>query len=220
MADLTTSARPLLRAERAPSLFERITDFANLYAAYKAAATGKHDRAAILRHDLHAEKILWRLHWELLNGKYQHGRYHTFMVRDPKPRDVAAAPFTDRIVHHALVRQIEPLFDPGFIYDSYACRQGKGTHRAALRLQQFLRSSLSSGQPIFVLRADIRKFFASVDHAVLADKLSRRIHDTRSLELIRIILASYSEATLSRQIVGGGGTVNKFSITAARHTNW
>jgi RNA-directed DNA polymerase len=205
MVEPAINAVPLPSAERALGLYDRVTDFGNLYAAYKAAAAGKHDRLATLRHDLHAEKILWRLRWDLRSGSYRHGGYNYFTVRDPKARAIAAAPFTDRIVHHALVRQIEPLFEPGFIHDSYACRVGKGTHQAALRLQHFLRSALSSGQPLYVLRADIRKFFASVDHAVLTDRLARRIHDERTMELIRIILASYNEALPIVQNVGGGG---------------
>lgn len=195
----------LPRAERAPRLFDQITDFGNLYAAYKEAARGKHDRIPTLRHDLHAEKILWRLQWDLRSGHYRHGGYNRFMVYEPKPRAIAAAPFTDRIVHHALVRQIEPLFEAGFIYDSYACRVGKGTHQAALRLQHFLRSALGSGQPVYVLRADIRKFFASVDHAVLVGMLARRIRDDRTMELIRTILASYSEVPPPVKSGGGGG---------------
>ena len=80
----------------------------------KAAARGKHDRAEVLRHDLHAEKILWRLQRQLRDGSYRHGEYRTFKVYDPKQRDVSAAPFTDRIVHHALVAHIEPLFERFF----------------------------------------------------------------------------------------------------------
>ena len=126
-------------------MFDEVTSFANLYAAAKAAARGKHGRVAVLRHDLHLEKILFRLQWQLVTGTYRHGGYYRFEVREPKPREVNAAPFTDRIVHHAVVRLIEPLFEPGFIHDSYACRVGKGTQKAALRLQYFLRSATSQG---------------------------------------------------------------------------
>jgi retron-type reverse transcriptase len=195
MARLTTQQNnpqntPLLpRAERAS--FEKITSFPNLYKAYKEAARAKHGRASVLRHDLHAESILLKLQWELQNGRYRHGKYNCFTITDPKPREVSAAPFTDRIVHHAIVRQIEPLFDNGFIYDSYACRRGKGTHAAARRLQHFLRSALANGEPLYVLRADITKFFASIDHAVLKQLLLRRIHDERTLALLGTIVDSY-----------------------------
>ena len=220
MKQLTIDEALLPRAERALGLYDRITDFGNLYAAYKAASAGKHDRAATLRHDLHAEKILWRLQWDLRQGTYRHGGYRTFTVWEPKPRDVAAAPFTDRIVHHALVQQIEPLFEPGFIHDSYACRVGKGTHQAALRLQHFLRSALAAARPVYVLRADIRKFFASVDHAALADMFSRRVHDNRTITLMNTILASYGEtASAAKYAEGGGCALTKLSAAASRHTN-
>jgi len=190
-------------------MFEQITSFNNLYAAYKTAARGKHDRAEVLRHDLHAEKILWRLRRELLSGSYRHGKYRTFKVYDPKVRDVAAAPFTDRIVHHAVVRVIEPLFERGFIYDSYACRVGKGTHAAVLRLQYFLRSAHDKYVEFNVLRADICKFFARIDHAVLLKLLTRQIHDAKTLALCGQIICSYREevqpSVVQKPIPGGQG---------------
>lgn len=179
------------------TLFDRITDFNNLYTAYKAAAQGKHDRAEILRHDLHCEKILWRLRAQLLDGSYRHGTYRTFQVYDPKVRDVSAAPFSDRVVHHALVRQIEPLFERIFINDSYACRKAKGTHAAVLRLQHFLRAAHARYGEFYVLRADIRKFFASIDHTILLNLLAKQITDSRTLELCHTIVSSYREPTAS-----------------------
>lgn len=175
------------------TLFDQITDFNNLYAAYKSAAAGKHDRAEVLRHDFHAEKILLTLQRQLRGGTYRHGKYRTFKVFDPKQRDVAAAPFTDRIVHHAVVRVIEPLFERGFIYDSYACRVGKGTHATVLRLQHFLRVATDKYGEFYILRADIRKFFASIDHAVLRQLLAKKIYDEKTLELCAHIIASYQE---------------------------
>lgn len=175
------------------SLFDQIIDFNNLYASYKRAAQGKHDRLEVLRHDLHAEKILWRLQRQLRDGSYRHGKYRTFKIYDPKERDVSAAPFTDRIVHHALVSQIEPLFERIFIDDSYACRRGKGTHRAVLRLQHFLRSVHDRFGQFYVLRADIRKFFATINHAILLRLLSQQIRDRRTLALCGQIIGSYRE---------------------------
>ncbi|HVV25845.1 MAG TPA: hypothetical protein VHC21_02335 [Candidatus Saccharimonadales bacterium] len=194
------------RSRRQDALFDQVTDFGNLYAAYREAARGKHDRAAVLRHDLHAEKILWRLRWQLRAGRYRHGGYYRFRVFDPKPRDVAAAHFTDRVVHHAVVRVIEPLFERGFISDSYACRRGKGSHQAALRLQHFLRSLHDRhGAEFYVLRTDIRKFFASIDHAVLASRLARRVRDGRVREVLEGIIDSYHEPNPQR---GGGVLAN------------
>lgn len=193
------------------NLFDQITDFNNFYAAYKAAAAGKHDRAEILRHDLHAEKILWRLRRQLRDGSYRHGKYRSFKVYDPKQRDVAAAPFSDRIVHHAIVRVIEPLFERGFIYDSYACRRGKGTHKAVLRLQHFLRSATDKYGEFYILRADIHKFFASLDHGILLKLLGRQIPDAKTLALCGQIIGSYAVPAEGLQMslkLGGGLDLN------------
>jgi retron-type reverse transcriptase len=114
-------------------------------------------------------------------------------VYEPKRRDVSAAPFTDRIVHHAIVRQIEPLFERIFIFDSYACRKDKGTHAAVLRLQHFLRSAHDTYGEFYVLRADIQKFFASIDHDILLILLRKKIHDAKALKLCAQIIASYHE---------------------------
>ncbi|PJE65587.1 hypothetical protein COU91_00890 [Candidatus Saccharibacteria bacterium CG10_big_fil_rev_8_21_14_0_10_47_8] len=156
-----------------------------------------------MRHDLHAEKILWRLHRSLQVGSYRHGKYRTFKVYDPKQRDVSAAPFTDRIVHHALVRQIEPLFERIFIFDSYACRHGKGTHAAVLQLQHFLRSAHDKYGEFYVLRVDIRKSFASIDHAILLKLLGRQIRDSRTLALCEQIIGSYREPVAPEHALDG-----------------
>lgn len=203
MSNKHQPATYLLRPEGALSLFDQIISFDNLYAAYKAAARGKHDRREVLRHDYHAEKILWRLQWELKNGRYRHGPYHHFVVVDPKARDVHAAPFTDRIVHHAVVRKIEPMFEKSFIFDSYACRSGKGSHAAALRLQHFLRSALNKNPQLYVLRADIRKYFACIDHATLQTLIARKIRDSEVLGLVGIILNSYQTPQIQNSLGGG-----------------
>lgn len=174
------------------SLFDSITSFGNLYAAYKAASRGRHSREDVLRHDLHAEKILFRLKWQLENGAWRHGPYRTFTVYDPKERLVSAAPFTDRIVHHAIHRVIEPIFDRAFIYDSYACRGGKGTHQAVLRLQHFLRSAAGRFGQFYVLRVDIAKFFATIDHGILLALIAKKVYDRQTIGLLEEIIRSYA----------------------------
>lgn len=103
---------------------------------------------------------------------------------EPKRRKISAAPFRDRVVHHALCQVIEPIFEPTFIHDSYACRVNKGTHRAVERSQRFAR------QYRYVLKADIRKFFPSVDHAILLSLLGRKLADPLLMELVQHILKS------------------------------
>ncbi len=119
------------------------------------------------------------LHRELSEGSYRHGPYHYFQVRDPKTRTVAAAPFRDRVVHHAIVRVIEPLFERRFIEDSYACRRGKGNHAAMRRAAAFARRFE------YALECDVSRFFASIDHELLLAQLERVIDDARLLALLR-----------------------------------
>ena len=115
---------------------------------------------------------------------YRPGPYRHFRISDPKPRVISAAPFRDRVVHHALVRVIEPIFERRFIHDSYACRTGKGTHRALDRCQAFSRHYR------YVLQCDLIHFFPSVDHQILRSILSGQIGDARTLWLIDRIIES------------------------------
>ena len=152
--------------------------------AYRKAARGKRGRqpAAAFEHQL-ADHIL-ALQTELTVGSYEPGPYRHFMIHEPKRRKISAAPFRDRVVHHALCNIIEPVFDARFIYDSYANRTGKGSHRAIDRFQHFSRRYR------YVLRMDIVQHFASLDHAVLRSALAAVLHNERLLRLTDRILAS------------------------------
>ena len=121
-------------------LFEKICTFKNLYSAYSKARKCKRYRDEILRFSWNLEKNLLKLQEELLNQNYKHGCYREFIVCDSKKREIKAAPFRDRVVHHALCNIIEPIFDRGFMCDSYACRKEKGTHKTIKRLEKFLKS--------------------------------------------------------------------------------
>lgn len=122
------------------TLFDQIIAFKNLHLAYLKARKGKRYRPDILGFGSALEENLLTLCAELLSRTYRHGGYREFAVRDSKKRVIRAAPFRDRVVHHAVCDVIEPIFERGFINDSYACRRGKGAHRAVKRLEQFLRS--------------------------------------------------------------------------------
>jgi hypothetical protein len=132
-----------------------------------------------------AENVL-QLRNELLSGEYRPGPYHSFTIFEPTRRLISAAPYRDRVVHHALCRVIEPLFERSFIYDSYANRVGKGMHRALDRCTYYARRHK------YVLQCDIRLFFPSIDHEVLLQRLGRKITDSRVLDLCRLILESGS----------------------------
>jgi len=133
------------------------------------------------------------LHNELAAGTYRHGGYHHFKISDPKPRDIHKASVRDRLVHHALYRKLYPFFDRTFIADSYSCRKGKGTHKAMNSFRSFARKvSKNDTRTCWILKCDIRKFFASIDHAVLMDILRTRISDDRLLVLLDNIIDSFS----------------------------
>ena len=118
-----------------------------------------------------------RLERELTTGRYRPGRYTTIELFDPKHRIVSAAPFRDRVVHHAFCAVCEPVFERGFIFDSYANRKGKGTHRAVARYETF------RDQYRYVLRCDIRRYFPAIDHDLLKRDLRRRLTCHRTLAL-------------------------------------
>jgi retron-type reverse transcriptase len=164
-------------------LYPQICAFDNLYRAYRDARKGKRDKAQVARFEFNAESELLRLQEELLTQTYQPGAYTNFRLDDRKRRLISAAPFRDRVVHHALYNLIEPIFEKKFSYDSYANRVGKGTHRALDRAQQFARRYR------YVLQGDIAQCFPSLDHAILRDILARPIADAQTVWLIDQILA-------------------------------
>jgi RNA-directed DNA polymerase len=178
-------------------LFERICSLENLLAAAHAALRGKRQRGPGFRFWSELEHEICTLHDELLSGTYRHGAYRYFMIYEPKERLVAAAPFRDRVVHHAIVRVIEPIFEPRFIEDSFACRRGKGTHAAMRRAGQFARRFPHA------LKCDVRKYFPSIDHGVLLSELARVIADERLLALIGGILDSHCDGVSQEWPPGG-----------------
>lgn len=141
----------------------------------------------------HLEDNIFDIQEALAEGSYRHGSYEPFTIHDPKQRTIHKATVQDRLVHQAVVNVIEPLFEKRFIYDSYSCRVGKGTHAAIARLRGFLREmSWNDTRTVHALKCDIRKFFASVDQAVLSELLKRRVHDPQTLGLLRHIIESFS----------------------------
>lgn len=165
-------------------LYPQIHTFANLDYAYHQARKGKRDKRQVMDFEFWAEEELVKLREELASQTYQPGPYHHFYITHPKPRKISAAPFRDRVVHHALCQIIEPIFERRFIFDSYACRVGKGTHRALDRAQEFARHHR------YALKCDVKQFFPSIDHAILRDLLAHPIADPDTLWLIDQILNS------------------------------
>lgn len=171
-------------------LWAEVSRWESLVAAHRAARRGKRYRQAVLRFEAGLEERLIELHEHLLRGSWRPGSWREFNIIDPKPRFIQAPPYADRVVHHALVRVLEPLFERRFIHDSYACRRGKGTQAAVRRLQDFLRAAQRRWGRVYVLQADIRQYFASIPHDRLLAALRRKVSDRRVLALCERIIGA------------------------------
>ncbi len=175
------------------NLYSRIYDFKNLYSAFLKARRNKRYRPEVLKFNAQLEENLIEIQNELIWKTYQTGRYRSFYVYEPKQRLIMALPFRDRIVHHALCNIIEPVFDRTFIFDSYACRHGKGTHAGADRLTSFLRRAHRIWPKVYCLKADIHQYFPSVSHNILFALIERKIQCGDTLRLIFEIINSTAD---------------------------
>ena len=147
------------------------------------------------------------LHHELSARTYKHGGYHHFKIVDPKPRDIYKARVRDRLVHHALYRILYTFFDRTFIFDSYSCRNGKGTHRAMNRFRTFAHKvSKNDTRTCWILKCDIRKFFASIDQRILLNILRRCLSDERIINLLQNIIESFSSTQVGKGLPLGNLT--------------
>jgi len=163
-------------------LFEKVVAFDNLYFAAKEALAGKRTKTEPAKFYLNLGENLVNLQQALISENYKPGKYTTFYIYEPKKRLISAAPFVDRVVHHAICRIIEPIFEKSFIYDSYACRKGKGTHAAINRFTKFSRRYK------YALKVDIKKFFPSIDFEILKEQILKKISDPKLLILINQII--------------------------------
>lgn len=170
------------------NLWPEITDWDNLYKAFLAARKGKRYKPGALRFCARLEENITDIQNRLLWGSWSPAPWKEFMVYDPKRRLIQAPPFKDRVVHHALVDVIEPLFEKKFIFDSYACRKGKGFHQSVARVQTFLRKAAVASDKVYVLKADISKYFPSINHDALYGILCRTIKDKQALNLCRTVI--------------------------------
>lgn len=168
--------------KRYRNLWPAIIDFENLLQAARQAQQGKRYRPNVLAFNYNLDQELLRLRQELRAKTYQPGKYRTFSIYDPKPRMISAAPYRDRVVHHALCNVIVPLLERTLIADTYANRTGYGTHRALKRFVHFVRTSH------YVLQCDIRKYFPSLDHKILKTMIRRKIKCPDTLWLIDTII--------------------------------
>lgn len=172
--------------KRAGNVFSKIVNEENLKLAWYKAQKRKRRKSDVIlfRHNL--ENNLKRIEQELKSGDFKFGNYHYFKIYSPKERIISAASFEERIVHHAIMNQLELVFDNFQVYDSYACRKGKGVHAAVKRAFYFTKKYK------YFVQMDIRKYFDSIEHDVLKTLLRRRIKDPFVLELLDKIINSYS----------------------------
>jgi len=190
--------------KRTGNLWHKIIGFENLLTASKKAQKGKRFQENVLRFNYDLEAELFDIRAELMEKTYQPGEYKTFEIYEPKKRMISAAPYRDRVVHHALCNVIEPIFDKSFIYDSYANRKEKGTHKALDRFVKYFRSSQ------YVLKCDIVKYFPSIDHEILKNLLSRKIKCKNTLWLIDLIIDNSNPQIPVNEYFAGDGIFTPF----------
>ena len=165
-------------------LFDNITSFENLLKAARKAQKGKRFKNSTVDFNLNLEAELLKLQRELQARTYQIGSYKQFYIYDPKKRLISALPYRDRVVQHVLCNVIEPIFDYGLIYDTYACRKDKGSHRAVSRFTAYCRKNK------YALKCDIKSYFASIDHDLLFEMIMKKIKDPDTLWLVKLIIDS------------------------------
>jgi hypothetical protein len=176
----------------ASQLFPQVTAFANLCRAFRHASQGKQDQPDVQRFAYQLEDRLWDIKQDLEAETDTWGGYRSFWIYDPKKRLIKAAPFRDRIIHHALYNVLEPLYERSYIRDSYACLRGRGTLAAVRRYHAFVRRIGGTG---YVLLGDIHQYFASVNHAVLKCLLRRKLRDRKLLRLLDSLIGTGDEGT-------------------------
>lgn len=173
--------------------YQSIISIENLLAAWREFLRGKRKKKDVQEFQHNLMDNVLSLHSELKDKTYTHGSYHAFNISDPKPRNIHKASVRDRLLHHAIYRKLYPYFDKKFIADSYSCRVGKGTHKALNRFRSYAyQVSKNHTRTCWVLKCDIRKFFASIDQDILMDIVARDITDQDTVSLIDGIVRSFN----------------------------
>ena len=209
------------------NIFPRVCDYDNLFLAFLKAKQRKAKKNYVIEFENGLENELYSLQWELLTYTYKPKPLTVFTVRDPKTRKISASNFRDRVVHHAVCNIIEPIFEKRFICDTFANRKGKGTSAVMKRISYFLHKVIGNGRmtsrereserqisnPIagFVLKADIRKYFETVNQEVLLSILRKRIKDEDLMRLIGLILANHKTQTPGKGMPLGNLTSQFFA---------
>lgn len=176
--------------KRYSDLFKSVYDFSNLEIAYRKARKCKRYRNEVLRFSNNLEENLIVIQEQLIHQTYRQGRYRIFIVLEPKERVISALPFRDRVAQHAINNVIEPLIDKRFYEHSYACRKGKGMHKASSTLYTWIRNLSFDGMELYALKCDIHHYFKSIDHNILKAMLRRIFKDPQILWMLDLIIDS------------------------------
>lgn len=205
------------------NLIEKIADMQNLHKAYKKTAKAKRKTFGYLEFKEFKELNLELIRQELLDGTYKIGKYREFIIYEPKSRLVSALDFKDRLIQHAIVSIIEPLFEATFLPHTFACRVGFGTHAGANYIQAELRKE---PKPLYYLKTDYSKFFPSVNHNILLDIVRKKIACKKTLYLIEEIIKpneiGIPIGSLTSQLFANvyGGMIDQYIHHALGHRRW
>ncbi len=192
--------------------YEDIISIENLLLAWQEFVKGKRLRSDVQLFERSLMENLFDLHRTLIDETYRHSDYEAFSISDPKHRKIHKATVRDRVLHRAVYRIVYPFFDRLFIHDSYSCRNGKGTHRALDQFNRYARkASKNHRRTVWVLKCDIRKFFASIDQSLLLAILADRIPDRRILSLLEKVIYSFSSTRAGLGLPLGNLTSQVFS---------
>jgi retron-type reverse transcriptase len=193
--------------------YEKICAFASLYQAHRKARLCKRHKTDVIIFEMDLAANLWDLKKRLEDKTYRVGNYKRFMIYDPKEREIQALCYGDRVVQHSLCDNVlTPFFENRLIYDNCACRTGKGVHFGIRRLEKFLREHYRAhGTEGWILKADIRKYFPSVNHEVLLERLRKTITSPDILALLEMIIHSYN-ADVGKGLPMGNQTSQIFAL--------
>jgi len=172
--------------------FEDIVSLDNLLEAWKEFLKGKRNKKDVQEFSFRLMDNIISLHQDLVHHTYKHGGYQSFNIQDPKPRNIHKASVRDRLLHHAIYRKLYPFFDRTFIADSFSCRIGKGAHKALNRFRSVVfKASKNNTKTCWVLKCDIKKFFANIDHDILMNVLRKYIPNKDVLWILGKVIGSF-----------------------------
>ena len=197
------------------NLFEQISRPVHLFKAWDEFKKGKGNKPDVLQFEQNLERNIFQLHRDLRDKTYVHEEYKGFFISDPKRRHIHKASVRDRVLHHAIFKALNPIFEPTFIATSFSCRIGKGTHKGVAAVEHMIRQeSKNYTHTCYALKCDVKKFFDSIDHEILLSMLARKIRSTNTMWLLQKVIGGYrskSENECARGVPIGNLTSQLFA---------